>query len=345
MPEKMSVAFLGLGHMGAPMALNLIRAGYPVTGFDVVPAALGAAQAQGVPVSATAVDAVAGADVVLTMFPSGRHVLDAYRGGPQHPAHPGQPGEAGLLDAARPGTMFLDCSTINVDEAREAARLAIEAGHRAVDAPVSGGVVGAEAGTLTFMAGGDDAGFEAVRPLLEAMGKRVVHCGGHGAGQAAKICNNLILGVSMIAVSEAFVLGEELGLTHQALFDVASAASGQCWALTTNCPVPGPVPASPANRDYKPGFASALMAKDLTLAVNALHGTGVAAQMGPLAARIYDRFVAEGGADRDFSAIITDIRGASRHHPGDGAAGAPAGGEQPEPGRGTMTAHDDGSPE
>ena len=341
MPEKVSVAFLGLGHMGGPMALNLVRAGYTVTGFDVVPAARQAAQAQGVPVSATAVDAVAGADVVLTMFPSGRHVLDAYRGAER----PGLPAEAGLLAAAPQGTMFLDCSTINVDEAREAARVATEAGHRAVDAPVSGGVVGAEAGTLTFMAGGDDAGFEAVRPILEAMGKRVVHCGGHGAGQAAKICNNLILGVSMIAVSEAFVLGEELGLTHQALFDVASAASGQCWALTTNCPVPGPVPASPANKDYKPGFTSALMAKDLGLAVNALNSTGVAGQMGPLAARIYDRFVAEGGAGRDFSAIITDIRGASRHHPAGGAAGAPAGGEPPGAGGRNMTAHDDGSPE
>ena len=182
---------------------------------------------------------------------------------------------------AAPGTMFLDCSTINVDEAREAAELAVAAGHRAVDAPVSGGVVGAEAGTLTFMVGALPEDFEAVKPLLEVMGKRVVHCGAHGAGQAAKICNNMILGVSMIAVSEAFVLGEKLGLTHQALFDVASAASGQCWALTTNCPVPGPVPTSPANRDYQPGFAGALMAKDLRLALNALQSTGVAARLGP----------------------------------------------------------------
>ncbi|WP_457948015.1 3-hydroxyisobutyrate dehydrogenase [Pseudarthrobacter sp. alpha12b] len=341
MPEKGRVAFLGLGHMGGPMALNLVRAGYEVAGFDVVPEALEAARAQGVPAAASAVDAVTGADVVLTMFPSGRHVLDAYRG-----AEDLRPGEPGLLAAAPPGTVFLDCSTINVDEAREAARLAIEAGHRSVDAPVSGGVVGAEAGTLTFMAGGDVADFQAVRPLLEVMGKRVVHCGGHGAGQAAKICNNLILGVSMIAVSEAFVLGEKLGLTDQALFDVASAASGQCWALTTNCPVPGPVPSSPANRDYQPGFSSALMAKDLNLALNALHSTGVAGQMGALAARIYDRFAAEGGAGRDFSAIITDIRGASEHHAGDGdrPAGEAAGTELPGRRR-TTTAHDDGSPE
>ena len=216
--------------------------------------------------------------------------------------------QPGLLEAAAPGTMFLDCSTINVDEAREAAELAVAAGHRAVDAPVSGGVVGAEAGTLTFMVGALPEDFEAVKPLLEVMGKRVVHCGAHGAGQAAKICNNMILGVSMIAVSEAFVLGEKLGLTHQALFDVASAASGQCWALTTNCPVPGPVPTSPANRDYQPGFAGALMAKDLNLALNALQSTGVAARLGPLAAEIYDTFAAEGGAGRDFSGIITDIR-------------------------------------
>jgi 3-hydroxyisobutyrate dehydrogenase len=208
--------------------------------------------------------------------------------------------------------MFLDCSTINVDEAREASALAVDAGHRAVDAPDSGGVVGAEAGTLTFMVGGEPDDFEAVRPMLEVMGKRVVHCGGNGGGQAAKICNNLILGVSMIAVSEAFVLGEKLGLTHQALFDVASAASGQCWALTTNCPVPGPVPTSPANRDYQPGFAGALMAKDLKLAVNALQSTGVAARLGPLASEIYDRFAAEGGAGRDFSGIITDIRDKSQ---------------------------------
>jgi len=293
------IAFLGLGHMGGPMAVNLVRAGYAVTGYDVVPAALEAARAHGIATAETAAEAVAGAAVVLTMLPSGRHLLDAYQG---------VAGQDGLLAVAAPGTMFLDCSTINVDEAREASALAVAAGHRAVDAPVSGGVVGAEAGTLTFMVGATDEDFETVKPMLEVMGKRVVHCGGHGAGQAAKICNNMILGVSMIAVSEAFVLGEKLGLTHQALFDVASAASGQCWALTTNCPVPGPVPTSPANRDYQPGFAGALMAKDLKLALNALESTGVAARLGPLASEIYDTFAAEGGAGRDFSGIITDIR-------------------------------------
>ncbi|UWX96259.1 3-hydroxyisobutyrate dehydrogenase [Arthrobacter zhaoxinii] len=298
------IAFLGLGHMGGPMALRLINAGYSVTGFDLMPAALETAKANGIATAAGAAEAVAGAGVVLTMLPSGKHLLDAYRG---------TGGEPGLLEAAAPNTLFLDCSTINVDEAREAAELAVAAGHRAVDAPVSGGVVGAEAGTLTFMVGALPEDFEAVQPMLEVMGRRVVHCGDHGAGQAAKICNNMILGISMIAVSEAFVLGEKLGLTHEALFDVASAASGQCWALTTNCPVPGPVPASPANRDYQPGFAGALMAKDLKLALNALESTGVAAQLGPLASAIYDDFAAEGGAGRDFSGIITDIRDKSAH--------------------------------
>jgi 3-hydroxyisobutyrate dehydrogenase len=303
-PVAGPIAFLGLGHMGGPMAVNLVKAGYTVTGFDVVPAALDTARGHGITTAEAAVDAVAGAAVVLTMLPSGKHLLDAYRG---------TDGQPGLLRTVAPGTLFLDCSTINVDEAREAAALALAAGHRAVDAPVSGGVVGAEAGTLTFMVGALPEDFEAVEPILAVMGKRVVHCGEHGAGQAAKICNNLILGVSMIAVSEAFVLGEKLGLTHQALFDVASAASGQCWALTTNCPVPGPVPTSPANRDYQPGFAGALMAKDLKLALNALQSTGVAARLGPLASEIYDTFAAEGGAGRDFSGIITDIRDKSAH--------------------------------
>lgn len=301
-----AVAFLGLGHMGGPMAVNLVGAGYTVNGFDVVPAALDAARAHGIATADTATAAVAGAGVVITMLPSGRHLLDAYRGTGSEP---------GLLASAAPGTLFLDCSTINVDEAREAAELARHAGHRAVDAPVSGGVVGAEAGTLTFMVGALAEDFEAVRPLLEVMGRRAVHCGEHGAGQAAKICNNMILGISMIAVSEAFVLGEKLGLTHQALFDVASAASGQCWALTTNCPVPGPVPASPANRDYQPGFAGSLMAKDLKLALNALESTGVAARLGPLAHEIYQGFASNGGAGRDFSGIITEIRTNSEHPP------------------------------
>ena len=289
-----TIAFLGLGNMGGPMAANLVAAGHAVHGFDVVPTALERAGASGVILAPDAVSAVAAAEVVITMFPSGAHVLDAYRDG--------------LLAAARPGTLFIDSSTIDVADAIAARELAIAAGHRGMDAPVSGGVMGAEAGTLTFMVGAESADFEAAHPILEVMAGRIVHCGGSGAGQAAKICNNMILGVSMIAVSEAFVLGEKLGLTHEALFEVASAASGQCWALTTNCPVPGPVPNSPANRDYQPGFAGALMAKDLGLALTALEQTGVAAELGPLAAQIYRRFVEEGGAGRDFSGIITVIR-------------------------------------
>jgi 3-hydroxyisobutyrate dehydrogenase len=291
------IAFLGLGHMGLPMAKNLLAAGHEVIGFDVVSAAVDAAAAAGLPVAQFGVDAVAGAEVVITMFPAGKHVIAAY--------------ENELLGAADPGTLFIESSTIAVDEARVAHALAIEAGHRNIDAPVSGGVVGAENGTLAFMVGGSDEDFAAALPLLEAMGKRIVHCGGPGLGQAAKVCNNMILGISQIAVAEAFVLGERLGLEHQALFDVVSQASGQCWSMTTNCPVPGPVPTSPANRDYQPGFAGALMAKDLGLALQAIEGTGTDAQMGRLAQQIYATFAAGPGARRDFSGIITDIRDAS----------------------------------
>lgn len=288
------VAFLGLGHMGLPMAHNLVAAGYDIVGFDVVPAAIAAAEASGISVAASAAEAVTDADIVLTMFPSGRHVIDAYEGG--------------LLAAARPNTLFIDSSTIAVDEAQTAHALALAAGHRSIDAPVSGGVVGAENGTLAFMVGGSDEDFASALPVLEVMGRRIVHCGGPGLGQAAKVCNNMILAVSQIAVAEAFVLGERLGLTHQALFDVASNASGQCWALSTNCPVPGPVPTSPANRDYQPGFAGSLMAKDLGLALQAIQGTGTDARMGRLAQELYAAFAAGEGATRDFSGIITDIR-------------------------------------
>jgi len=294
----MRIAFVGLGHMGGPMAVNLVTAGHEVSGFDVVEAANSAARDAGVGIAATAADAVGGAEVVITMLPAGRHVIDAY----------GTADAPGLLAAAAPGTLFVDCSTIAVDDARAAHDLALAAGHRALDAPVSGGVVGAEAGTLAFMVGGSDEDFAEAEPVLAAMGTRIVHCGGPGLGQAAKVCNNLILGITMIGVSEAFVLGEHLGLSNQALFDVASNASGQCWALTTNCPVPGPVPTSPANRDYQPGFAGALMAKDLGLAAEAIASTGVDAEIGLLAHAIYQRFAERGGAATDFSGIINDIR-------------------------------------
>lgn len=305
---ELKVAFLGLGHMGLPMARNLVEAGIGLAAFDVVPAALEAAHEAGLHTAASAAEAVAGADVVLTMFPAGEHVIAAYRDA--------EDGSPGLLSAAPPQAIMLDCSTISVSHAREAARLATESGRPAADAPVSGGVVGAEAGTLAFMVGGPEKVFAAVEPLLQIMGSRVVHCGESGLGQAAKVCNNMILGISQIAVAEAFVLGEGLGLSHEALYDVASNASGQCWALTTNCPVPGPVPTSPANRDYEPGFAAALMAKDLGLALDAIETTGTQAAMGRHAEEIYRDFRDTGGAGLDFSAIIERIREA----PGQGTA-------------------------
>ncbi|MGP5042621.1 3-hydroxyisobutyrate dehydrogenase [Glutamicibacter ardleyensis] len=297
MSEKPVVGFLGLGHMGLPMAINLHRAGYRLKAFDVVPAALEAAQAAGIETVSAGADAAQDVDIVLTMFPTGQHVLDAYRGY--------------LLETAKDNTLFLECSTIDVAQAREAAQLAVDAGHRSADAPVSGGVVGAEAGSLTFMLGADQSDLAQINPVLEVMGKKIVHCGGHGAGQAAKVCNNMLLGISMIGAAEAFVLGERLGLEHQALYDVISSASGQCWAVTTNCPVPGPVPTSPANRDYQPGFAAALMAKDLGLASSALDNTQTDAKLGSLAAALYRKFSDEGNAGTDFSGVINAIRDGS----------------------------------
>lgn len=288
-----TVAFIGLGHMGGPMAANLTKAGHRVRGHDLAPAAMETAAGAGVEPAASATEAVADADVVISMLPAGRHVLALY---------------GDILTAARPGTLFVDCSTIDVADARAAHDRAVAAGMRALDAPVSGGVMGAEAATLTFMAGGEEPEFAEALPLLEAMGKKAVHCGGPGAGQAAKICNNMILGVSMIAVSEAFVLGESLGLSHQALYDVASTASGQCWALSVNCPVPGPVPTSPANREYRPGFAASLMAKDLGLAANAVRAGGVDAELGLRAAELYTAYAERVGDAEDFSGIVRTIR-------------------------------------
>ncbi|KAB7846907.1 3-hydroxyisobutyrate dehydrogenase [Streptomyces mobaraensis] len=304
-----AIGFVGLGNMGGPMAANLVAAGHRVTGFDLLPEAVEAAAKTGVRPAASAAEAVADADLVFTMLPTGRHVLGLYTDG-------------GLLAAARPGTLFVDSSTIDVADARAAHDAARAAGHRALDAPVSGGVFGAEAATLTFMAGGEAAEFAQAEPVLAAMGRKIVHCGPAGSGQAAKICNNMILGISMIAISEAFVLGESLGLSQQALYDVASTSSGQCWALTVNCPVPGPVPASPANRDYRPGFAAPLMAKDLGLAANAIRAGGVDAELGLRAAERFAAFAAGRGAAEDFSGIIREIqdrsgRGASGH---DGSA-------------------------
>lgn len=287
------IAFIGLGHMGGPMAANLARAGHAVRGVDPDPAARQAAADHGIETTESAAEAVAGADAVITMLPNGELLRAVYD-------------EA--VPVATAAALFIDCSTVAVDDARAAAETARATGLDAVDAPVSGGVVGAEAATLTFMVGGTGAAVDRARPLLEAMGKKIVHCGDSGAGQAAKICNNMILGISMVAVSEAFVLGEKLGLSHQALYDVASAASGQCWALTTNCPVPGPVPGSPANRDYQAGFASGLMAKDLGLAAEALRAHGVPGELGAAVAERYAQLRDHGHGDKDFSDVINHIR-------------------------------------
>ncbi|MGW5514768.1 3-hydroxyisobutyrate dehydrogenase [Nocardia africana] len=294
------VAFLGLGHMGGPMAANLVRAGYQVLAYDPVPAAQEQARADGAEVFDTAAAAVTEAEIAITMLPNGRIVLDVYDA---------------VLPSAKPGTLFIDCSTIDVADAKRAADVAVAAGHRALDAPVSGGVGGATAGTLTFMVGGEAEDFAAAQPVLDVMGGKVVHCGGAGVGQAAKICNNMMLGISMIGLSEAIVLGEKLGLTHDKFYDVVSTASGQCWSLTTYCPVPGPVPTSPANNEYRPGFATALMNKDLGLAANALRDNGVEGRFGLLAAEIYEQFNRSAG-DLDFSAIVTDIRRRSGAEPG-----------------------------
>jgi 3-hydroxyisobutyrate dehydrogenase len=289
------IGFIGLGNMGLPMATNLVKAGHQVTGFDVVAAARDAAAGVGIKVVAKAAEASRDADIVITMLPNGKLVLDVYEAG-------------GVLAAAAPGTLFIDSSTIDVASARAAHTAAAKAGMVSLDAPVSGGVGGAAVGTLTFMVGGEADAFTRAEPALSVMGKKIVHCGTAGAGQAAKICNNMILGISMIGVSEAFVLAEKLGLSAQALYDVASTSSGQCWSLTTYCPVPGPVPTSPANNAYKPGFSAGLMLKDLLLSQDAAGTSGAATALGKHAADIYQEFVNAGEAGTDFSGIINAIR-------------------------------------
>ncbi len=287
------IGFVGLGNMGGPMARNLLKAGHAVTGFDLSQEALAGFVAAGGTASASAAEAATGADVVLTMLPAGRHVRDAWLGA------------GGMAAAAGPGAILIDCSTIDVATARE---VAAAARRPMLDAPVSGVTMGAEAATLTFMVGGPEDAFAAATPILSAMGRSLVHCGGAGAGQAAKACNNMMLAANMIVTAEAFVLAEKLGLTHQALFDVASKSSGQSWALTSYCPVPGPVPASPANRDYRPGFATALMAKDLGLAQEAAATAGAVTPLGAEALALYRRFQDEGHGDVDFSGIIGMLR-------------------------------------
>jgi 3-hydroxyisobutyrate dehydrogenase len=287
-----TIAFLGLGNMGGPMSGNLVDAGHTVRGFDPVPAARQAAADRGVTVLESAAAAVQGADVVVTMLPNGTLVRECY---------------ADVMSAATKGALFIDSSTIAVDDARSVNAYATERGFAQLDAPVSGGVKGAVAGTLAFMVGGTADALETARPVLEPMAGKVIHCGDSGAGQAAKLCNNMLLAVQQIAVGEAFVLADKLGLSAQSLFDVITGATGNCWAIHTNCPVPGPVPTSPANNEFKPGFATALMHKDLGLAMDAVASTGSSAPLGSHAAQIYAHFAAE-HADLDFSAVINTLR-------------------------------------
>jgi 3-hydroxyisobutyrate dehydrogenase len=287
-----AIAFLGLGNMGAPMGANLVKAGYAVQGFDPVPAARAAAADSGVNVCETAAEAVRDAGVVITMLPNGTLVRQCY---------------AEVMPAATSGALFIDSSTIAVDDARAVHAFAVERGFAQLDAPVSGGVKGAAAGTLAFMVGGEADALETARPVLDAMAGKIIHCGDSGAGQAAKLCNNMLLAVQQIAVGEAFVLADKLGLSAQSLFDVITGATGNCWAVHTNCPVPGPVPTSPANNDFRPGFATALMNKDLGLAMAAVSSTGASAPLGSHAAQIYARFADE-HPDLDFSAVIETLR-------------------------------------
>jgi 3-hydroxyisobutyrate dehydrogenase len=290
------IGFIGLGNMGLPMALNLIKAGHVVGGIDLNAQALEKLVADGGRAAAGIAPLTAASEIVITMLPAGKEVREVYLGAD------------GIVAKARSGTLLVDSSTIDVESARAVAQAARAKNLSMLDAPVSGGVAGAQAATLTFMVGGPEDAFARAQPILSAMGKNVVHAGGAGAGQAAKICNNMILGASMIAVCEAFVLAEALGLDAQRLFDIASKSSGQCWSLTSYCPVPGPVPASPANRDYQPGFTAAMMLKDLRLAQEAARASGIETQIGGQAAELYRLYVEQGGGAADFSGIIRFLR-------------------------------------
>ncbi|HZD27668.1 MAG TPA: 3-hydroxyisobutyrate dehydrogenase [Xanthobacteraceae bacterium] len=291
------IGFIGLGNMGMPMAQNLLKAGHEVTGFDLNVDATERLAASGGSTANSIADACKAAEVVITMLPAGEQVREVYLGA------------GGVLATVGPETLLIDCSTIDVATAREVAQAARDKALAMVDAPVSGGVAGAEGASLTFMVGGDDAAFERARPMLETIGKTIVHAGGPGNGQAAKICNNMILGASMIVVSEAFLLAEKLGLDAQKLFDISSKSSGQCWSMTSYCPVPGLVPTSPANRDYKAGFTAAMMLKDLKLAQAAARATHATTPLGAGAAAVYERFIDSGDSSVDFSGIIRYLRG------------------------------------
>lgn len=292
-----TIGFIGLGNMGLPMAANLAKAGYRVQAFDLSPKAREAAAAAHLTVKDRATDCLDKADAIVTMLPAGEHVRRAYMG------------EGGLYDRASKGQIFIDSSTIDVATAREAHEAGLKAGVSFLDAPVSGGVGGAAAGTLTFMVGGEDKAYERALPILQKMGKNIFHTGAAGTGQAAKICNNMLLAISMIGTCEAFVLAEKLGLDHETLFKISSTASGQCWSLTSYCPVPGPVPSSPANRNYQAGFTAAMMLKDLRLSQGAAQAAGAATPLGAQAAQLYGLMDAQGHGHVDFSGIIQMLRG------------------------------------
>ncbi|GLT00291.1 3-hydroxyisobutyrate dehydrogenase [Sphingobium jiangsuense] len=285
-----SIAFIGLGNMGGGMAANLVKHGHAVRAFDLSEEALARAEAAGATCAASAAEAVAGADAVVTMLPAGKHVEAVYTGE--------------VFGAAKPGALFLDCSTIDIATARRVIAAAADRGFEMVDAPVSGGIAAANGGTLTFMVGGGQAAFARAEPILSAMGKAVIHAGGAGNGQAAKICNNMLLGATMVATCEAFAMARKIGLDPQTFYDISSVSSGQSWSMTSYCPLPGVGPQSPADNDYQGGFAAALMLKDLKLALEAAASVDASVPMGAAAESLYQMLVNSGEGGRDFSALI-----------------------------------------
>ncbi len=292
-----TIAFIGLGHMGSGMAANLAKAGHDVAAFDISAVALDAAKSNGCRIAESGAEAVKGAEAVVTMLPAGKHVRAVY--------------VDDVFDNAEPGTLLLDCSTIDVATARDVTEAATAKGFAMVDAPVSGGIAAADGGTLTFMVGGTEQAFERAKPILEQMGKAVIHAGDAGAGQAAKICNNMLLGATMIATCETFTLAQHLGLDPQVFYDISSQASGQSWSMTSYCPLPGVGPESPADHDYEGGFAAPLMLKDLKLAMAAAEESGARTPMGAKARSLYEQYVKSGGEGKDFSGIIELLESAA----------------------------------
>ena len=289
-----SIAFIGLGNMGGGMAANLVKKGYAVRAFDLSEAALSKAEAAGATRAASAAEAASAADAVVTMLPAGKHVEAVYNDE--------------VFGAAKPGALFLDCSTIDVTTARRVIAAAVEKGFEMVDAPVSGGIAAANGGTLTFMVGGEDAAFAKAEPILAAMGKAVIHAGGAGNGQAAKICNNMLLGATMVATCEAFAMAEKIGLDPQTFFDISSVSSGQSWSMTSYCPLPGVGPQTPADNGYEGGFAVGLMLKDLKLATEAAASVNASVPMGHAAEALYQLLANKGEGHKDFSSMINLLK-------------------------------------